>query len=70
MHACEERHYTVAEVAAMWNLSNDAVRRLFQNEPGVLIFANRIRGSKRRYTTLRIPLSVLERVHRDYEFGY
>jgi len=31
-----ERHYTVAEVAAMWNLSKGAVRRLFCNEPGVL----------------------------------
>jgi hypothetical protein len=32
-----ERHYTVAEVAALGNLSLDAVRKLFQNEPGVLV---------------------------------
>ena len=32
-----ERHYSVAEVSAMWNLSQDAVRKIFQNEPGVLV---------------------------------
>ena len=60
-----ERHYTVAEVAEMWNLSPDAVRGLFKNEPGVLIFkdAGPFRA-KRRYTTLRIPASVVERVYR------
>ena len=62
--AFAERHYTVAEVAAMWNLSKDAIRRLFQNEPGVLVLANRTRGSKRRYVTLRVPEFVIERVHR------
>lgn len=61
-----ERHYTVAEIAAMWNLSKDAVRRMFQNEPGVLVLGGRSKGRKRRYTTLRIPQSVLERVHRQY----
>lgn len=32
--ACE-RHFSVAEVAKMWNLSPDAVRKLFEREPGV-----------------------------------
>jgi hypothetical protein len=58
-----ERHWTVAQVAEIWNLSKDAVRRMFQNEPGVLVLGNRLSGHKRRYTTLRIPQSVLERVH-------
>jgi hypothetical protein len=61
-----ERHFSVAEVAAMWNLSKDAVRRIFQDEPGVLVLGGRSSGGKRRYTTLRIPQSVLERVHRQY----
>jgi hypothetical protein len=30
-----ERHYAVAEIAEMWNLSADKVRELFENEPGV-----------------------------------
>lgn len=59
-----ERHYTCAEVAALWNISPDEVRKIFQNEPGVLVLGNQTSGHKRRYTTLRIPESVLERVHR------
>lgn len=60
-----ERHYTVAEIAAMWKLSRDAVRRLFAKEPGVLVLGQTDgKRQKRRYTTLRIPESVVERVHR------
>jgi hypothetical protein len=65
----EERHYTVAEIAAMWNLSKDAARRMFQNEPGVLVLGGHSSSRKRRYVTLRIPQSVLERVHFKYESG-
>lgn len=60
-----ERHYSVAEIAEMWNLSKDAVRRLFQKEPGVLILGeSRPKYGRRPYVTLRVPQSVLERVHR------
>jgi hypothetical protein len=61
-----ERHYSVAEIASMWNLSKDTVRRLFAKEPGVLVLGqNGGRARKRRrYTTLRVPESVVERVHR------
>jgi hypothetical protein len=60
-----ERHYTVAEVAILWNLSRDTIRRLFQSEPGVVILTTATRRVKRRYKTLRIPESVLLRVHRQ-----
>jgi len=58
-----ERHYSPAEIAAMWNLSDDAVRKLFQKELGVLVLGCSA-THKRRYTTLRIPESVVQRVHR------
>ncbi len=59
-----ERHYSVAEIAALWNLSPDKVRRLFQNEPGVLVLGDaQPRYGRRRHTTLRIPESVVQRVH-------
>ena len=58
-----ERHYAVAEIAEMWNLSGDKVRELFENEPGVLVIGERSPHHKRRYVTLRIPQTVLERVH-------
>ena len=59
-----ERHYAVTEIAEMWNLSADKVRELFEDEPGVLVIGERSPRHKRRYITLRIPQSVLERVHR------
>jgi hypothetical protein len=59
-----ERHYSVPEIAELWNLSSDAVRRLFQDEPGVLVLGGEGAPHKRRYTTLRVPESVLQRVHR------
>ena len=59
-----ERHYAVTEIAEMWSLSTDKVRELFEDEPGVLVIGERNPRHKRRYVTLRIPQSVLERVHR------
>ena len=37
-----ERHYTVAELARLWNLGVDAGRRLFEGEPGVLVPADAV----------------------------
>jgi len=69
--ACEqqprmcEQHFAPAEIAELWNLSADTVRKLFENEPGVLVLGNQQpRRGKRSYTTPRIPAHVLERVHR------
>jgi hypothetical protein len=58
-----ERHYAVAEVAEMWNLSPDKVREIFEHEPGVLVIGDQRPRHKRRYLTLRIPQTVLQRVH-------
>lgn len=55
-----ERHYTVSELAEQWNLSRDTIRRMFENEPGVLVFT-RSRVNKRVYRTLRVPESVARR---------
>ena len=59
-----ERHYSAAQLAEQWSLSEDTVRRIFEREPGVLIFENQERISSRRRRTLRIPQSVAERVYR------
>jgi AraC-like DNA-binding protein len=58
-----QRHYSVSEIAAMWNLSDDSVRRLFEGEAGVIPLENE-KSRKRRYVTLRIPEEVAERVYR------
>ncbi|MGD0509160.1 MAG: hypothetical protein ABSA27_15265 [Terriglobales bacterium] len=62
-----ERHYSVAEVAKMWALSEKTVRRMFGDEDGVLNWGAPETRRKRGYRTLRIPESVLHRVHRKRE---
>lgn len=60
-----ERHYTAKEVAEIWNLSRSSIIRIFQAEPGVLkIGAKKPGRGRRNNVTLRIPESVLQRVHR------
>ena len=54
--AAFERHYSVEELAECWNMSDDFVRRLFLDEPGVVVFYNQSPG-RRVYRTLRIPVS-------------
>ncbi len=63
--AALERHFTVQEIAALWHLSEDSVRRIFRNVPGVLKLASPERRFKRGYVVLRIPESVLQRVHAE-----
>ena len=56
-----EIHLDVQQIAALWGIDKKIVAREFRNEAGVL----RIQGTSRE--TLRIPLSVVERVHRRLE---
>jgi len=59
-----ERHFTIRELATLWQLSEDTVRRMFQGEPGVVEVGPQRKVYKRPYTTLRIPESVVVRVHK------
>lgn len=58
-----EQQFTPQELAASWKLSEDTIRRLFQDEPGVFTIGDSVPRGKRGYTTLRIPASVVERVY-------
>jgi hypothetical protein len=40
-----ERHYTVLEIAEMWSLSEKTVRRMFEQEDGVLQWEARRRAA-------------------------
>lgn len=62
--ALNARHFSVKEIARMWGLSPAAIRRMFRHEPGVLRFGKEKKGHQRDYVTLRIPVSVAERVYR------
>ena len=63
---CTEKHYSVSELAVMWSLSENTIRRMFENEPGVLKWGTTEGRFRRRYTTLRIPETVVLRVHRQF----
>jgi len=58
-----ERHYGVQELASAWRLGQNTVRRMFENELGVLRVGKSFRRGGRGYVTLRIPESVAMRVH-------
>ncbi|MCU1314196.1 MAG: hypothetical protein JWM54_1953 [Acidobacteriaceae bacterium] len=58
-----ERHYSVPEIAELWSMSEKSVRRLFAGEGGVLEWGTPETLRKRGYRNLRIPESVLIRVH-------
>ena len=59
-----ERHYKPQELAELWNVDENTIRRVFQDEPGVLRISNGTKG-KRTYVTLRIPAAVVERVYAE-----
>src|SRR5271170_7467589 len=59
-----EPHYSVPEIASMWHMTAKTMRRLFDGEPGVLNWGTEETVKRRRYQNLRIPESVLIRVHR------
>jgi hypothetical protein len=61
-----EKHYTISQIAESWNMDYKTVRRLFEHEPGVLTFGEGGTLKKRKYISLRVPDSVVRRVHREY----
>jgi len=55
-----ERHYRIGELAQLWGLGRETVRKLAKDEPGVL----KIRmGPKRAHTFYSVPESVARRIH-------
>lgn len=57
----DERHFTIAEIAARWGISREKARRLFHDEPGVIRF-HQTQKHTRQYNTYRVPESVARRV--------
>jgi hypothetical protein len=49
-----ERRYSSGEVAAKLNLSVDMARRIFADEPGVLVIGDQSTKHKRRYRLRRM----------------
>ena len=59
------RMYTPRELAELWQLSEQSIRRLFQDRPGVLRIGEANPRGRRAYVTLRIPVAVVEQVFRE-----
>jgi hypothetical protein len=59
-----QKHYSVIEISKLWALSQKTVRRIFEREPGVIHWGSEESRHKRGYQTLRVPTTVLLRVHR------
>jgi Helix-turn-helix domain len=56
-----EEYLTPAEVAEILKVSLNTVIRRFENVPGVIDLGSTEKMHRRRYRTLRIPRSVLNR---------
>ncbi len=55
-----ERHYRVSELARIWKLGRETVRKLVKDEPGVV----KVRlGRKKAHTGYSVPESVAQRIH-------
>jgi len=64
MHLSEnsafEIHYRIAELARMWGLGRETVRKLVKDDPGVI----KIRmGRKKAHTIYSVPESAASRIH-------
>lgn len=59
------KHYTVAEVSALWGVSGNTVCRIFGKLPRVLKLGNTSNTTKARryYVTPSIPESIVEAQH-------
>ena len=55
-----ERHYRISDLARMWSLGRETVRRLVKDDPGVV----KIRmGRKKAHTIYSVPESAAQRIH-------
>jgi hypothetical protein len=61
--AFEETHWRARDLAKKWGLSPAAIRKMFRDEPGVILIGQKGSNSKRSYRVMLIPSSVAERVY-------
>jgi hypothetical protein len=58
-----EKHYSVQEIANLWDLSDKCVRRMFKHQDGVLRVSNPRTPNPKARVTLRVPQSVMKKIH-------
>jgi len=65
LEIAKEHQFAASELGELWGLSEDTIRELFEDEPGVLVMGWEDSRTKARCKMLRIPESVAVRVHRE-----
>jgi len=60
-----EKHFSINELVDLWGLSPGVIRGLFCDRADVIRVGHGERMHKRAYFTLRIPESVVQRVHSE-----
>lgn len=50
----DEKHFSPADLAKAWGVCTETVRKIFENEPGVMKLRS-AEKDRRKYVTLRIP---------------
>jgi hypothetical protein len=58
-----QKHFSPEEVAEMWGCSPNTIRRMFAGHPQVLEYGSPETRFKRKRVIMRIPESLLIRVH-------
>ena len=60
MPSALEKHYRIGELARLWGLGRETVRKLVKDDPGVI----KIRlGRKKAHTIYSVPESAARRIH-------
>lgn len=55
-----EKHYRIGELAILWKLGRETVRKLVMEDPGVI----RVQlGKKKAHTLYSVPESAARRIH-------
>jgi len=59
-HTAFEKHYRVGELAELWSLGRETVRKLVKDDPSVIKIRQ---GRKKSHTTYSVPESAARRIH-------
>ncbi len=57
-----EKHYRIKELVKLTGFSDRTLRRMFSEEPGVVVLTQIKKRSVRKYAAMSIPESVVNRV--------
>jgi len=55
-----EKHYRIGDLARLWALGRETVRKLVKDDPGVIKVRQ---GRKKAHTTYSVPESAAKRIH-------